>query len=172
MTDNQDKNENNKQNEYKPSLNKEAKEENETINNDNIIDKKAEEKIIISKKEENDKNDISFEKELEYIKENGKSKFEWSILKKYFIEFYIKVVESFPEEKKEKEKENQEMNKQETDKNITNIDEDIIEYINGLNKMPFTLQRMAELLLDPTRHYKKTNKYNSAFKKLVNIDFD
>lgn len=170
MTDNQNKKENNIPDENESAINKEAKEEKEKLNNDNIIDKKSEEKIIISKKEESDKNDISFENELEYIKKNGKSKYEWSILKKYFIEFYIKVVESFPQENKEKE--NQEMNKQETDKKITNVDEDIIEYLNGLNKMPFTLQRMAELLLDPTRHYKKSNKYNSAFKKLVNIDFD
>lgn len=164
MTDNQNKNENNISNENESAINKE--EGKEIINND----KKSEEKIIIPKKEENDKDDISFENELEYIKENGKSKLEWFVLKKYFVEFYIKVVESFPQEKKEIE--NQETNKKGTDKKITNIDEDIIEYINGLNKIPFTLQRMAELLLDPKRHYKNSNKYNSAFKKLVNIDFD
>ena len=164
MTDNQNKNENNISNENESAINKE--EGKEIINND----KKSDEKIIIPKKEENDKDDISFENELEYIKENGKSKYEWFVLKKYFVEFYIKVVESFPQEKKEIE--NQETNKQGTDKKITNIDEDIIEYINGLNKIPFTLQRMAELLLDPKRHYKNSDKYNSAFKKLVNIDFD
>ena len=164
MTDNQNKNENNISNENESAINKE--EGKEIINND----KKSEEKIIIPKKEENDKDDISFENELEYMKENGKSKLEWGVLKKYFVEFYIKVVESFPQEKKEIE--NQETNKKGTDKKITNIDEDIIEYINGLNKIPFTLQRMAELLLDPKRHYKNSNKYNSAFKKLVNIDFD
>ena len=117
-------------------------------------------KIIISTvqiKTSND--DIHFDKELMNIKEKGNSSYEWSTLKKYFLDYYKKTVETFPKEKKETEQ-------------ISNVDEDIIEYMTNLNKIPFTLQRMAELIVEPTKYYKNANKYNNAFKKLVNIDYD
>lgn len=56
--------------------------------------------------------------------------------------------------------------------NRDNTDCDIIEYINKLHLMPFTIQRIAELLLEPTKYYTNSRTYNKAFTKLVNIDFD
>jgi hypothetical protein len=53
-----------------------------------------------------------------------------------------------------------------------NIEKDIVEFINKINLMPFTIQRIAELLLDPKKYYSSLLKYNRAFFKLVNIDFD
>ena len=53
-----------------------------------------------------------------------------------------------------------------------NIEKDIIEFINNINLMPFTIQRIAELLLEPYKYYSTLLKYNKAFYKLVNIDFD
>ena len=53
-----------------------------------------------------------------------------------------------------------------------NIEKDIVEFINKINLMPFTIQRIAELLLDPQKYYSTLLKYNRAFFKLVNIDFD
>lgn len=53
-----------------------------------------------------------------------------------------------------------------------NIEKDIVEFINKINLMPFTLQRIAELLLEPKKYYSTLLKYNRAFFKLVNIDFD
>ena len=58
------------------------------------------------------------------------------------------------------------------DEKDKNIEKDIVEFINKINIMPFTIQRIAELLLDPTKHYSTLFKYNRAFYKLVNIDFD
>jgi len=52
-----------------------------------------------------------------------------------------------------------------------NITNDIIEYINKIRIMPFTIQRIAELLLEPEKYYTSLLKYNRAFNKLVNIDF-
>lgn len=52
-----------------------------------------------------------------------------------------------------------------------NYQKDIIECINKIKIMPFTLQRIAELLLEPEKYYKTVLKYNRAFYKLVNIDF-
>ena len=58
------------------------------------------------------------------------------------------------------------------DENDKNIEKDIVEFINKINIMPFTIQRIAELLLEPTKYYSTIFKYNRAFYKLVNIDFD
>jgi hypothetical protein len=52
------------------------------------------------------------------------------------------------------------------------IGKDILEFINKINLMPFTIQRIAELLLEPKKYYSSLLKYNRAFYKLVNIDFD
>jgi len=51
------------------------------------------------------------------------------------------------------------------------ITKEIIENINNIKIMPFTLQRIAELLLEPEKYYSSLLKYNRAFNKLVNIDF-
>ena len=53
-----------------------------------------------------------------------------------------------------------------------NIEKDIIEFINNIKFMPFTIQRIVELLLEPYKYYSTLLKYNRAFYKLVNIDFD
>ena len=53
-----------------------------------------------------------------------------------------------------------------------NIEKDIIEFINNIKLMPFTIQRIVELLLEPYKYYSTLLKYNRAFYKLVNIDFD
>ena len=58
------------------------------------------------------------------------------------------------------------------DEKDKNIEKDIVEFINKINIMPFTIQRIAELLLEPTKYYSTIFKYNRAFYKLVNIDFD
>ena len=55
--------------------------------------------------------------------------------------------------------------------NNENITSDIIDYINKIKIMPFTIQRIAELLLVPEKYYTSLVKYNRAFNKLVNIDF-
>lgn len=54
----------------------------------------------------------------------------------------------------------------------TNIDSNIISFIDRMNIMPFTIQRIAELLLSPKRYYSSSKTYNKAFFKLVNIDLD
>ena len=55
--------------------------------------------------------------------------------------------------------------------NNEDITSDIIDYINKIKIMPFTIQRIAELLLEPEKYYTSLVKYNRAFNKLVNIDF-
>ena len=97
----------------------------------------------------------NFEEELKNIKAKDKTEYSWDVLKTYVLDKYKEIVNDFP-----KEGEN------------SNEDEEIIDYINNLNKIPFTLQRIAELLLEPKLYYKTANKYNSAFKKLVNIEPD
>ena len=52
-----------------------------------------------------------------------------------------------------------------------NYHKDIIDCINQIKTIPFTIQRIAELLLEPEKYYSNVLKYNRAFYKLVNIDF-
>ena len=66
-------------------------------------------------------------------------------------------------------KSNEGNNKSDKDENI---EKDIVEFINKMNYMPFTIQRIAELLLEPKKYYSTLLKYNRAFYKLVNIDLD
>ena len=69
------------------------------------------------------------------------------------------------------EKNNNYIIKEKNQNEYENITDDIIEYINKIKIMPFTIQRIAELLLEPEKYYKSLFKYNRAFNKLVNIDF-
>ena len=135
-------------------------------------------KLIQMKKKEN--TIINFDEELNNIKNKAISIYEWNDLKQYFIEKYKSVIQEY--NKIENENDNQNKKKIDETKNespdinnlntIQNIDEDIIYYLTNMKKMPFTLQRMAELLLEYNIYYKSAFKFNFAFKKLVNIDLD
>lgn len=114
-----------------------------------------EEKVKENNSEDQPLEKTNFEEELKNIKAKDKTEYSWDVLKTYVLDKYKEIVNDFP-----KEGEN------------SNEDEEIIDYINNLNKIPFTLQRIAELLLEPKLYYKTANKYNSAFKKLVNIEPD
>lgn len=135
-----------------------ASEEKPENNNEEDINMTENKKQILNEFN----SDFNFEKELKSIKETGKTDLEWKNLQNNFIEYYKKVVNEFPKE----------VNDSENNNPKDNIDEDIIEYLGSFTKIPFTLQRMAELILEPKLYYNKASKYNSAFKKLVNIDFE
>ena len=69
---------------------------------------------------------------------------------------------------------NQNSNLIKEEKNVSedeNITQEIIENINNIKIMPFTIQRIAELLLEPEKYYSTLEKYNRAFNKLVGVDF-
>ena len=139
---------------------------------------KKDNEINIEVKKEN--TIINFDEELNNIKNKAISIYEWNDLKQYFIEKYKSVIQEY--NKIENEIENPNKKKTDEIKNefpdinniskIQNIDEDIIYYLSNMKKMPFTLQRMAELLLEYNIYYKSAFKFNFAFKKLVNIDLD
>ena len=147
--------------------------ENEENDNINIQIEINDNKDDIKNKDNNDKleecNNINnkhlidekIEIEFENIKNTGKSQYPWNELQKMFIESYKIVINTF----------NSDLN--DSLNNKTNyIDNDIIEYLNSLTKIPFTLQRMAELIVEPQLYYTCPDKYNNAFKKLVNIEFE
>jgi serine/threonine-protein phosphatase 4 regulatory subunit 2 len=47
----------------------------------------------------------------------------------------------------------------------------LMQDLEKLNRAPFTIQRICELLLDPKRHYKfNCEKFLFSFHKLVNLD--
>ena len=137
---------------------------------------KKDNEINISEKKENII--INFDEELNNIKNKAISIYEWNDLKQYFIEKYKSIIEEYNKienEIEEKKKTNETKNEFPDINNINkiqNIDEDIIYYLTNMKKMPFTLQRMSELLLEYNIYYKSAFKFNFAFKKLVNIDLD
>ena len=139
---------------------------------------KKDNEINIEVKKEN--TIINFDEELNNIKNKAISIYEWNDLKQYFIEKYKSVIQEYNKIENEIENPNKkktdEIKKEFPDINklnkIPNIDEDIIYYLSNMKKMPFTLQRMSELLLEYNIYYKSAFKFNFAFKKLVNIDLD
>ena len=138
--------------------NNKIKDDNKNLdeNNNKNIDKKNELK--------NNEKNIDFIKELNYIKNSSKTNYSWDELKNYFIEYYKTIVNNFTNNENENIKNEEEK--------TTNIDEEIIYYLTNMSKMPFTLQRMAELILEPKKYYETPFKFNYAFKKLVNIELD
>jgi len=111
----------------------------------------------------NNEKNIDFIKELNYIKNSSKTNYSWDELKNYFIEYYKSIINNFTNNENENIK---------NEENSKNIDEEIIYYLINMTKMPFTLQRMAELILEPKKYYATPFKFNYAFKKLVNIELD
>jgi hypothetical protein len=43
--------------------------------------------------------------------------------------------------------------------------------INKIDKIPFTIQRICELISDPEKYYKNKKKFIFSFQKLINLDF-
>jgi hypothetical protein len=55
--------------------------------------------------------------------------------------------------------------------NDEKILEDIFRDIDRIEKVPFTIQRICEMLHEPLKYYKNTKKFLFSFHKLVNLDF-
>ena len=157
-----DKTENKIENKIEDKISENNKENKENINNNEENDNKNNDKT--NELKNNEKN-IDFIKELNYIKNSSKTNYSWEELKNYFIESYKSIINEFVNN-------NNEINKNEEEKTNSNIDEEIIYYLTNMSKMPFTLQRMAELILEPKKYYETPFKFNNAFKKLVNIKLD
>ena len=153
----EDKAENKIDNKIEDKISENNKEIKENNNNKEENDNKNNDKT--NELKNNEKN-IDFIKELNYIKNSSKTNYSWDELKHYFIENYKSIINNFIDNKNEEEKTN------------SNIDEEIIYYLTNMSKMPFTLQRMAELILEPKKYYETPFKFNYAFKKLVNIKLD
>jgi len=113
-------------------------------------------------KNDNCEKNIDFIQELNYIKNTSKTNYTWEELKNYFIENYKSIINNFSNEN----------NKKDEKKTNSDIDEEIIYYLTNMTKMPFTLQRMSELILEPKKYYQTAFKFNCAFKKLVNIELE
>ena len=43
--------------------------------------------------------------------------------------------------------------------------------MDRIDKVPFTIQRICEMLTEPLKYYKSTKKFLFSFHKLVNLDF-
>ena len=120
-------------------------------------------------------NEFNLEDELKHIRATAQPSITWDELKPLLITFYKKVVCQFQKERtlevhllKHNENKDNESGKEVTPQN--QIDETILEYLEDLEKVPFTIQRISELLLDPMKHYKTALKFNNALRKCVIID--
>jgi hypothetical protein len=49
--------------------------------------------------------------------------------------------------------------------------ENIFRDLDKIEKVPFTIQRICELIIEPTKNHKNTKKFLFSFHKLVNLDY-
>lgn len=106
-------------------------------------------------------NDDLMEK-LKIIMKGLKPEYDWLQMKEFIISLLEKNLEEYFIENGIVEK---------TDiysTPVINLDE-IKNCLNNLRNVPFTIQRISELLINPTRNYTKKKNYLSAFYKLVNL---
>ena len=55
--------------------------------------------------------------------------------------------------------------------NDESILENIFRDLDKIDKVPFTIQRICELINAPMKNYKNTKKFLFSFHKLVNLDY-
>jgi hypothetical protein len=95
---------------------------------------------------------------LKYTAFDGSVDIDWDLMKSY-IEIQLKnVVDLFTK-------------KVDSNSSVVNSRvENILRNLKAFRKPPFTIQRMCELLILPTKHYRSAENFLFAFNKLVEID--
>ena len=106
----------------------------------------------------------SLEEYLTYIAKTGNALFEWSKIKPLFKKKLQLVIQEFHDSSP-----SDDLPKQ------PNVDvflfdqmkERIFEQLESYSGIPFTVQRLCELLVQPKRHYKRTDKFMRGLEKIM-----
>ncbi|XP_069062212.1 serine/threonine-protein phosphatase 4 regulatory subunit 2 [Pleurodeles waltl] len=101
-----------------------------------------------------------------HVAKTGETMFQWSQIKAYFIFKLEKVMEDFKSSAPEA--------RGPTNPNVEYIPyeemkERILKIVSGFNGIPFTIQRLCELLTEPRRNYSGTDKFLRGVEKNVMV---
>uniref|UniRef100_A0A673JJ47 Serine/threonine-protein phosphatase 4 regulatory subunit 2-B-like n=1 Tax=Sinocyclocheilus rhinocerous TaxID=307959 RepID=A0A673JJ47_9TELE len=101
-----------------------------------------------------------------HIAKTGETLVSWSQFKSYFIFKLEKVMEDFQESAPEQ--------REPANPNVESVPfeemkERILKIVNGYNGIPFTIQRLCELLTEPRRNYSGTEKFLRGVEKNVMV---
>ncbi|XP_077456295.1 serine/threonine-protein phosphatase 4 regulatory subunit 2-A-like isoform X2 [Stigmatopora argus] len=118
------------------------------------------------KKEKRDPNPL-LEQFLCYVAKTGEAKIPWSQFKSYFLFKMEKVIDDFHSSTPE----------QRTTHNNPNVEKvpfeemkkRILKIVDSLNGIPFTIQRLCELLTEPKRNYTGMDKFLRGIEKNVMV---
>ncbi|KAL1460082.1 hypothetical protein WDU94_012021 [Cyamophila willieti] len=116
-----------------------------------------------------DEGDYSIPMELEdyihYVAKTGDPVFQWTLVKPLFQEKIIKVVTDFFESTPGEIPEYPNVNKF----NYDSMKATLLERIDWFKGAPFTIQRISELLVNPTKEYNRVDKYMRALEKNIYV---
>ncbi|CAD5229284.1 unnamed protein product [Bursaphelenchus okinawaensis] len=105
-----------------------------------------------------------------YVAHRGQTAYDWSLCRGPFLWKLKTVIEDMLAKDSEKENDENEPLKPMSNKEYYDkLKNDILRHFEAFEAAPFTIQRLAELLIEPTRHYNLVGKFLRAVEKTVNI---
>lgn len=122
---------------------------------------------------QDDKLPQNLENFVEYVSKTGTYIFPWNLVKKIFQKKLSNVIENLQScmslstsDMNTSSSTSFQCNEQ---SNIQTMKERIVERMKSFNNAPFTIQRICELLLKPTNHYNRIDKYLRSLEKCIMV---
>ncbi|CAD5234519.1 unnamed protein product [Bursaphelenchus xylophilus] len=105
-----------------------------------------------------------------FVAHRGQTLYDWSICRNAFVWKLKTVIEDMINREFEKENdENEPVKPMNNSEYYNRVRDEIMAKAEGFEAAPFTIQRLAELLIEPTRHYNAIGKFLRAVEKTVNV---
>lgn len=108
---------------------------------------------------------VELEEYIHYVAKTGDPVFQWTLIKPLFREKIIKVITDFFESNPGEIPDYPNVAKF----NYDNMKETLLERIDWFKGAPFTIQRISELLVNPTKEYNRVDKYMRALEKNIYV---
>lgn len=108
---------------------------------------------------------IELDEYIHYVAKTGDPVFQWTLVQPLFREKIIKVVTEFFESNPGEIPDYPNVNKFNYDSMKTTL----LERIDWFKGAPFTIQRISELLVNPTKEYNRVDKYMRALEKNIYV---
>lgn len=108
---------------------------------------------------------LELEEYIHYVAKTGDPVFQWTLVKPLFREKMIKVVTDFFESTPGEIPDYPNVNKF----NYDSMKSTLLERIDWFKGAPFTIQRISELLVNPTKEYNRVDKYMRALEKNIYV---
>lgn len=122
---------------------------------------------------QDDKLPQNLEKFIEFVSKTGTYVFPWNLVKKIFLKKLTNIIDNLhscmslsTSDMNTSSSTSFQCNEQ---SNIQTTKERIVERMKSFNNAPFTIQRICELLLKPTNHYNRIDKYLRSLEKCIMV---